>query len=50
MSFADIECPVCHAGPMERCTAKDGTTVLGGAHAARVTAAHQGSAVGIEEA
>lgn len=39
-SFAQIECPVCHAGPMERCTAEDGTPVLGGAHAARVKAAH----------
>lgn len=41
MSFADIECPVCHAGPMERCTAKDGTPVLGGAHAARVREAQE---------
>lgn len=35
-TFADIECPVCGALPRQRCTAEDGTPVLGGAHAARV--------------
>lgn len=40
-NFPEIECPVCHAGPMERCTAEDGAPVLGGAHAARVRRAHE---------
>ena len=44
MTFADEHCPVCGAEPMERCTAEDGTPVLGGAHAARVKAAHDMSA------
>ena len=40
-TYAELECPVCHAGPMERCTAEDGAPVLGGAHAARVRRAHE---------